>query len=108
MRALTEYLIGIVENGGDDVPAYIRQHRPSKYEPEILLPKLSAEELDLARKNLNPPSEERSAASDAVQEEAKEAEVDKEVVSAVKSQNLEAPPSEVVEKASNQEFTTTN
>lgn len=50
MEELTAQILDVVENAGDDVPAYLRQHRQAKFSPEVLLPQLAPDQLLQARR----------------------------------------------------------
>ena len=62
MAELRNQVIDIVENCGDDVPGYLKEHRQAKFKPVSVLPQLKPEELAKARKGQNLPSAEAPAA----------------------------------------------
>ena len=60
MEELGQQIISVIDNAGVNVPVYLREHRPAKFAPEILLPQLSAEMLRQAQAHI----EEVGAASE--------------------------------------------
>ena len=49
LQELTDQILQVVEEAGDDVPAYLKEHRQAKFAPEVLLRELEPEQLAKAR-----------------------------------------------------------